>query len=177
MFLLWWCPYEIQKEMGSPPFYQHRLLSIVFVPYATLLYIRGWMQMVLLPYDLFSWNKAKRDGKIFEYGAMNVITIYIQNGIIHSDYILSARWVLLVMSDSSSSPSGRSMRVLPSPLLLINCLSCSPHGGPGPPPFPLPGLTPFPSGSRYLSASSSATVLTPVRIRWTVHLRQFCPIP
>ncbi len=33
---------------------------------------------------------------------------------------------------------GCSMRVLSSPLLLINCLSCSPLGGPGPPPFPYP---------------------------------------
>ncbi len=60
--------------------------------------------------------------------------------IIHSDYILCARWVLLFTPDSSSSLPGCSMRVLPPPLLLINCLSCSPHGGLGPPPLsPLSG--------------------------------------
>jgi hypothetical protein len=64
--------------------------------------------------------------------------------VIHSDYILCARWVLLVTLDSSSSLPGRSMTVLLPPLLLINCLSYSTLGGPGPPPFPPPGLTPFP---------------------------------
>ncbi len=72
--------------------------------------------------------------------------------IIHSDYILCSRWVLFVTPDSSSRLPGRSMRVLPLPLLLINCLSCSPL----PDPFTPPGLTPFPSGSRPLPASSSA---------------------
>jgi hypothetical protein len=87
----------------------------------------------------------------------NIVTIYIQMEFIHSDYILCAWWVLLVTPDSSSSLPGCSMRVLPTPLLLINCLSCSPPGVPGPPPFPPPGLTPFPSGSRHLPTSSSAT--------------------
>ncbi len=43
------------------------------------------------------------------------------------------------------------------PLLLINCLSCSSSEGSGPPQCPPLRLTPFPSGSRHLPASSSAT--------------------
>jgi hypothetical protein len=78
--------------------------------------------------------------------------------IIHNDYILCARWILLVTPDSSSSLPGCSMRVLAPPLLLINYLSCSPPGGPGPPPFPPPGLTPFPSGSRHLPTSLLASL-------------------
>ncbi len=77
--------------------------------------------------------------------------------IIHSNYVLCARWVHFVTPDSPSRLPCCSMRVLPPPLLVINCLSCSLHGGPGPPPFPPPGLTPFPSGSRHLPASSSDT--------------------
>jgi hypothetical protein len=34
----------------------------------------------LLPYDLFSWNKAKQESDIFEYGVKDSITIYKQNG-------------------------------------------------------------------------------------------------
>ncbi len=53
------------------------------------------------------------------------------------------------------------MRLLSPPLLVIKikCLSCSPLAGPGPPPFPLPRLTPFPSGSRHLPTSLSDTLV------------------
>jgi hypothetical protein len=44
------------------------------------------------------------------------------NGIVHSDYVLCARWVSSVKPDSSSSLPVCSMRVLPPHLLLINCL-------------------------------------------------------
>ncbi len=88
-------------------------------------------------------TKQNKTVRYLNMVSWNVITIYIQNGIIHSDYILCARWVLLVTPDSSSSLPGRSMRVLPPPLLLINCLSRSPLGGPGPPPFPLPWVDPI----------------------------------
>ncbi len=76
---------------------------------------------------------------------------------IHSDYVFHALWVLLDTPDSSTSLPGHSMKVLPFPLLLINCLSCTPLGGSGPPPFPPPGLTPFPSRFRHLPASSLDT--------------------
>jgi hypothetical protein len=116
---------------------------LVTVPDATVLYIRGWMQMVLLPYYLFSWNKWQ-DGEIQNMMPWDIIAVYIQNGNFHSDYILCARWVLLVTPDSSSSFPGCSMRVLPPSLLLINSLSCSPLGGRALPHSPLPGWPHFP---------------------------------
>jgi hypothetical protein len=93
---------------------------------------------------------SKQNGEVLNMVSWNIITIYIQMVIIHSDYILCARSVLLVTPDSFSSLPGCSMRVLPPPMLLNNCLSCSPLGGPGPPLFPPPGLTPFPSGTSTL---------------------------
>jgi hypothetical protein len=78
--------------------------------------------------------------------------------IIHNNYVLCAQWVLFVTPDSSFSLPCCSMRVLPLPLLVINCLSCPLPGGPCPPPFPPPRLTPFPSGSRHLPTSSSDTI-------------------
>jgi hypothetical protein len=86
----------------------------------------------------------------------NIDNIYIQNTI-HHIYVICARWVLFVTPDSSSHLPCRSIRLLPPPLLVINSLSCYPLGGPGPPPFPQPRLTPFPSGSRHLPASLSDT--------------------
>jgi hypothetical protein len=44
--------------------------------------------------------------------------------VIHSNYVLCARWVLIVTPDSSFSLPGCSMEVLPLPLLLRYCLSC-----------------------------------------------------
>jgi hypothetical protein len=113
----------------------------------------------LLPFDLFSWNKAARqwDISIRCHGTSVIFTYKMVT--IHSNYVLCARWVFFVMPDSSSHPPCCSMRLLPPPLLVINCLSCSLPGGLGPPPFPPPGLTPFPSGSRHLPASPSDTTM------------------
>jgi hypothetical protein len=113
------------------------------------------------------YSPETKQNKVVRYlnvVSRNTITIYIQMVIIHSDYVLCARWVSFVTPDSSSSLPVCSMRMLPPPLLLINCLSCSPSGGPGPPPFPPLGLTPFPSGSRHLPVSSSATFMYAVRV-------------
>ncbi len=62
------------------------------------------------------------------------------------------------------SSSSCSMRLLSPPLLAVNCLSCSPLGGPGPPSFLPPGLTPFPSGSRHHPTSSLDTSIVK---RWS----------
>jgi hypothetical protein len=137
------------------------------VPDTTVLYISGWMQMVYchMIYSPETKYVSKQDGEVLNLMWWNIITVYIQNG----NY---SQWLhtLCTMGPPcyaglSSNLLGCSMRVLPPPLLLINCLSCSLPGGPGPPPFPPPGLTPFPSGSRHLPASSSATFWYPY---WTI---------
>jgi hypothetical protein len=103
-------------------------------------------------------KQAKQGSEIFECGVTKHYYYLHTNGIVHSDYVLCAQWVSFVTPDSSSSLPTCSMRVLPPHLLLFNCLSCPLSGGQGPPPFPALGLTPFPSGSGHLPASSSATI-------------------
>ncbi len=122
-------------------------------------YIRGWIQMVYCHFIYSPETKQTRqwDISILCYGTSVIFTYKMVT--IHSNMELCAWWVLFVMPDSSSHPPCCSMRLLPPPLLVINCLSCSPPGGLGPPPFPPPGLTPFPSGSRHLPASPSATIM------------------
>ncbi len=74
-------------------------------------------------------------------------------------YKLCAWWVLDVTSSPSGCPPGSPMDVLPLPLLQINCFSCYPLGGPGPPSAPLSMVTPFPSGSTHSLTSPSAAIL------------------
>jgi hypothetical protein len=59
-------------------------------------------------------------------------------------------------------PSSCSMLLLTPSLLAVDCLSCSPDGGPGPlsPPTPL-RLTPFPLGPRQHSTLLSGTLPLP----------------
>jgi hypothetical protein len=122
-------------------------------------YIRGWMQMVYCHMiyspeteQIRQWDTWMQRYRILEIFTYKMITI-------RSIYVLCAQWVLCVTPDSSSYLPCRSLRLLPPPLLMFNCLSCSPLGGPGHPPFPPPGLTPFPSGSRHLPASLSDTIM------------------
>ncbi len=97
----------------------------------------------LLLYDIFSWNKAKQGGEIFECGVKKHYYYLHTNGIVYSDYVLCAWWVSFVTPDSSSSLPACSMRVLPPPLLLINCLSCCLSGEPVPSPIPPPQVDPI----------------------------------
>ncbi len=124
---------------------------------ATNTYIRGWMQMVYC-YMIYSpeTKQIRRwDIWIRCHGTLLLFTYKMVT--VHRNYVLYAWWVLFVTPDSSFRLPCCSMGVLPPPLLVINFLSCSLPGGPGPPPFPPPGLTPFSSGSRHLPSSSSDT--------------------
>ncbi len=71
--------------------------------------IRGWMQMVLTPYDLFSWNKHDINLNIID----NPITFeYIDKGLWECS--LCARWALSIMPDSS-------FLLPPAPCCLLPC--------------------------------------------------------
>ncbi len=116
------------------------------VPDATWLYIRGWMQMVYchMIYSPEPKQNNQQDIWILWHGTLLLLTYRV--AIIHRNYVLSAWWVLFVAPDSSSRLPGCSMKVLPPPLLLNYCLSCSPPGGPDPPHSPLLGWPHFPQG-------------------------------
>ncbi len=90
----------------------------------------------LLPYDLFSWNRADKTMRYLDTALWNIGKFTYKMVTIHRIYVLCARWVLFVMPDSSSRLPFRSISLLPPPLLVINSLSCSPLGGGRP--FPMP---------------------------------------
>ncbi len=122
----------------------------ICVPDMTMVYIRGWMQMVYCQMIYSPETKQNKTVRYLKMVSRDIITVYIQNGdysLLLHNYVLCARWVFFVTPDSSSNLPGCSMGVLPSPLLLMNCLSCSLSRGPGPPPSPPPpGWAHFPQG-------------------------------
>jgi hypothetical protein len=119
------------------------------------------MQMVFYYLMIYS-PETNNQGKIMDYTFITSRNwchyIHVENVANSQCYILCAWWVLDVASDPSCCPPGSPMGVSSPPLLQINCLSCSPLGGPGSPSAPFPKLTPFPSGSTHLPIPPSATV-------------------
>ncbi len=115
------------------------------VPDTTSLYIRGWMQMVFYYHMIYS-PETNNQGKTLDYIHTTANTIYNRAMITISHcYVFCAWWVVDVASSPSGSPPGSPMVVLSPLLLQINCLSCSPLGGPGP---PYPWWPHFPQGPR-----------------------------
>jgi hypothetical protein len=106
----------------------------------TASYIRGWMQMVLTPNDLFSWNN-----KYSKYMAILLRYIHHNGFIAHLPAmhvnLLCACWYSWAVKESSSLSFCRlpiSLRFT-SCLLLCLKLTDAPHSGPGThPPLPLP---------------------------------------
>ncbi len=137
---------------------------ILPVPDVTMTYIRGWMQMVLLPYDLFSWKRIDTTMRYMNIAFQNIDNVYSWGG----------KYLQHIMYSVHDGSSLSRLTLLPS--LPIAPWGCCPYphwwstaylalrlGGRGSPPFPLPGLTPFPSGSRHLLASLLDTL--PIAIR------------
>jgi hypothetical protein len=136
-------------------------LNFKTVPDLTMTYIRGCMQMVFCHMIYLPETEQYKTMRYSNTVSLIIGNIYIQMLTIHSINVLCSRWVLFVMPDSSSRLPCCSMRLLPPPLLVLNWLYCSRLGGPGLPHTPPPPkLTPFPSGSRHIPASSSDTKLT-----------------
>jgi hypothetical protein len=131
------------------------LLIGIGVPDTTLVYIRGWMQMVFYYHMIFSPETINQSETLVTF----TFTIYNDaRTAVSQCHIHCAWWVLDVASSPSGCPPGSPMDILSPPLLQIYCLSGSPLGGPGPPSTPLPMVTPFPSGSTHYLISPSATL-------------------
>ncbi len=125
-------------------FFQNYIPSKIILPDMTMMCIRGWMQMV---YCHMIYSPETEQNKTMRYSdtGSGILVIFTYKMVtIHSIYVLCAQWVLFVTPDSSSCLPCHSIRLLTPPLLVINCLSCSPLGGPGPPQFPHPGWPHFP---------------------------------
>ncbi len=134
------------------------------MPNVTLTYIRGWMQMVYQHMIYSPEIKNKHDNRIIIHSVWNIVNVSL-----HGKAYLQVHYrMLTILTLFTMGPlrhvwlffpsSACSMRLLTPALLAVNCLSCSLLGGPGPPPFPPPGLTPFPSGSRHHPTSLSDTI-------------------
>jgi hypothetical protein len=127
----------------------------------TVTYIKGWMQMVFTPYDLFFWNKYDINLNIidnliiFKYidkGTLRMLTLYMLGPLRHA-------WLFFPSSSSS---------MLPPSLLGVDCLSCFLSGGLALPcPLPL-SCTHFPQVSMKRPTPPSGTI-------WTVatHVREW----
>jgi hypothetical protein len=137
------CSYICTQVLFTEKIAVYRIFQEYFLYYNTVLvpdtasYIRGWMQMVLTPNDLFSWNN--------KYSKHMVILLrYIHyNGFIarlpamHVN-LLCACWYPWAVKGSSSLSFCRLPIYLrfTSCLLLCTELTDAPHSGPGTrPPF------------------------------------------
>ncbi len=119
------------------------MFRIVVVP-DTASYIRGWIQMVLAPNDLFSWNN--KYNKYNEYNITDIFTCFFLA--MHTTYSVHAGilkpwrgrlpWPLVVFS---------SYHVFSLPLSGLNWRSLFPPWGSGP---PFPKMAPPFTGSRTL---------------------------
>jgi hypothetical protein len=121
----------------------------------TASYIRGWIQMVLAPNDLFSWNN--KYSKYIEYNNTDAFTCFFLA--MHTTYSVHAGilkpwrgrlpWPLVVFS---------SYHVFILPLSGLNWRSLFPPWGFGP---PFPKMAPPSTGSAHTPLPGSGTLPSP----------------
>ncbi len=123
----------------------------------TASYIRGWMQMVLTPNDLFSWNNKyskytsyHRD-YIHKYNSLSVFQLCTSLTLCMLAFWSCEGVVFLVYSSSSHLTAGH---VFPLPLSGANWRSLSLLWGSGP---PLPKMAPPSTGSAHTPFLGSNT--------------------
>jgi hypothetical protein len=128
------------------------LISFIFVPDVTVLYIRGWMQMVFYCHMIYS--PETKQNKMVRYLNMVPWTLLL----------FTYKWYYLQWSHTlcTVGPSCHTGRFLQSSWLLHESVAPSsaadkllilpPTWRAGPTSIPPPGLTPFPSGFRHLPA-------------------------
>ncbi len=90
-------------------------------------YIRGWMQMVMTPNDLFSWNNIYNEHNV----TVDIHTFFLK--LCTWTYSVQARLLKPWWDDLPRLPAISSFcHVFPPPLSGLNWRSLSPFGGPGP---------------------------------------------
>ncbi len=112
------------------------------------LYIRGWMQMVLAPNDLFSWNNKYNVTNTFTHFLLELCT---WTHSVHARILKPWRGSLPWLPAISSS-----CHVFPLPLTGLNWRSLFPPGGSGPPPSK---MAPLFTGSAHTPLPGSGTPL------------------
>ncbi len=113
-------------------------------------YIRGWMQMVLAPNDLFSWNNDTMSIILIRVFTLCLLSVmHINTYSVHNRFLKPWWGRLLCFCPSCHvfSPS----------LSKLNWLSLTPTGGPGP---PTPRVASLPTGSAHSPFSGSRTLCT-----------------
>ncbi len=139
------CP---RKKNNIPDFQNQRCINVP----DTASYIRGWIQMVLAPNDLFSWNN--KYNKYIEYNNTDTFTCSFLA--MHTTYSVHAGilkpwrgclpWPLVVFS---------SYHVFTLPLSGLNWRSLFPPWGSGP---PFPKMAPPFTGSAHTPLSGYGTI-------------------
>ncbi len=130
-------------------------LKFISVPDATLVYIRGWLQMVFYYHMIYSPetnNQGKTSGYVYIY--------YIQWNkaccftMLHTLCMMSSWCCIGPIWLSSWFPHG----CFASSTVADQLLVLFPTGWAGPPLHPLPLVTPFPSGPMHSPIYPSATI-------------------
>jgi hypothetical protein len=144
-------------------FFNHISMSLRSLPYIhvpdTASYIRGWIQMVLTPNDLFCWNNKYSKYTIILSRLYTLVQIHSSSFSCAHQHTLCmlAFWscegvVFLVHSSSSHFTVGH---VFPLPLSGANWRSLSLLWGSGP---PLPKMAPPSTGSAHTPFPGSETI-------------------
>jgi hypothetical protein len=126
--------------------------------------IRGWMQMVLTPYDLFSWNKHNINFNIINRHLNTLLKAFWRCS-------LCELWFLFITPGSSFLLPPASCCLLPRWGLTVYLPPC--FGGPDPTSPSSPELTPFPSVSRQRPTLVLGTISTASKTYMHMHYQGY----
>jgi hypothetical protein len=134
--ILLWRAACVRSELGGPLLFRHGFT-----------YIRGWMQMVLAPNDLFSWNNKAMSTMLLRIFTLSSCWLCTLTHSVHARILKPWRGRL---------PSVFSLyHVFSPPLSGLNWRSLTPSGGPGP--F-TSKITTLSTGSAHTPSLGSKTV-------------------
>ncbi len=109
------------------------------------MYIRGWIQMVLAPNDLFSWNNNTMSTMLTRVFTLHLLSVMHVNTYSVHNRFLKPWWGRLLCFCSSR-------HVFSPSLARLNWRSLTPTRGPSP---PTPKVASFPTGSAHTPFSGS----------------------